>query len=881
MRISKERTRNGWLAPCLAALVATASPALAINGPQPAVGDYRFDAVCGIGPSGPAGLAIANANFASGVLIAPDVVATTLHWASGWSTNGIQTSYSASDLFPNDNNPNTVNYTLAVRFRRQVDGTGMAAGVAKFDAALTNQQMAESYFHVGVEQVIYQDSGPPYRDVVVLLKLERPVTHIDPMPLYQGLCDDGSIVRSFSAGFGQTGPGAGYSSTRGHLRYNESDIRVLRDANGDFEVGLGRSTAVTESLKVVPETNIRSPADSGGGILIERSDGSMELLQTTSALEDGTFVAQLLHIANSSPPTLPAAGYRNALSAIATFTAHEGDLTSSIAPLDSDYGGPDATIDLLDVIYLQRELALGNIAELDRTTTGSFFGDPGYGVSDGVLDSFDEAYILNIIDNSEALDPHHPRKTPDWLDLVPDERFNAADVARAQDLVDTGLYASDPELLRFDLDADGFFDQDDVDLLDGLLPKINQGLVGDLTGDGVVDQADGVLLNQVISSVPDIFDGGYEYLDALYIQGLDADLDGRIRTYSTSEHPFFQETGDERRLRALLFGDVVNTSGFPIEAATELPDNVADDTDRDTLIAVWHAYRSLNTLDGTQIIAVGGDDRFDVAGTETTGGFEQLPDGQYGLDDLLSLLLRIGGDDSIRAGALDLNDDGRYNALDWIEARDSFYTINQGILTALPTPPIVGIEPEYFRTAFMDVTTDPVDFVRFDHGFLGDFDRNAGFQCGEPSNIFVDPPVMPCPDPTVPTHTDNCADKAALEAALLAATFAFDGRKVLEPGYMFEMDADLDGDNDGDDYLAVLQHYQPADVTTFATSNGIPDGIVENSDYTTFLSWWSTSDPRADITATGLCVDQREPDGVIDASDFSCFVDWYATRLCP
>ena len=69
-----------------------------------------------------------------------------------------------------------------------------------------------------------------------------------------------------------------------------------------------------------------------------------------------------------------------------------------------------------------------------------------------------------------------------------------------------------------------------------------------------------------------------------------------------------------------------------------------------------------------------------------------------------------------------------------------------------------------------------------------------------------------------------------------------------------------------------------ADVTTTGTTNGIPDGAVDLSDFSFYLSLWSATDPAADITATGTCDTHAGGDGTVDLSDFSCFLsNWSGT----
>lgn len=70
-----------------------------------------------------------------------------------------------------------------------------------------------------------------------------------------------------------------------------------------------------------------------------------------------------------------------------------------------------------------------------------------------------------------------------------------------------------------------------------------------------------------------------------------------------------------------------------------------------------------------------------------------------------------------------------------------------------------------------------------------------------------------------------------------------------------------------------------ADFTTDGTGNGIPDGLVTLSDFAFYLSLWSQSDPRADITPDGTCDAGNGSDGVT-LSDFSCYLsEW--SQPCP
>ncbi|MEO0483263.1 MAG: GC-type dockerin domain-anchored protein [Planctomycetota bacterium] len=77
----------------------------------------------------------------------------------------------------------------------------------------------------------------------------------------------------------------------------------------------------------------------------------------------------------------------------------------------------------------------------------------------------------------------------------------------------------------------------------------------------------------------------------------------------------------------------------------------------------------------------------------------------------------------------------------------------------------------------------------------------------------------------------------------------------------------------------VTEACSPADITTTGNSSGIPDGILDLSDFSFYLSLWSQSDPAADVTATGVC-NFGAGDSIVNLSDFSCYLsEWSAG--CP
>lgn len=70
----------------------------------------------------------------------------------------------------------------------------------------------------------------------------------------------------------------------------------------------------------------------------------------------------------------------------------------------------------------------------------------------------------------------------------------------------------------------------------------------------------------------------------------------------------------------------------------------------------------------------------------------------------------------------------------------------------------------------------------------------------------------------------------------------------------------------------------PADLTTTGTAGSVPDGVVDISDFSYYLSLWSAMDPAADLTTTGTA--GGEPDGIVDVSDYSYYLGLWAAG-CP
>ena len=70
----------------------------------------------------------------------------------------------------------------------------------------------------------------------------------------------------------------------------------------------------------------------------------------------------------------------------------------------------------------------------------------------------------------------------------------------------------------------------------------------------------------------------------------------------------------------------------------------------------------------------------------------------------------------------------------------------------------------------------------------------------------------------------------------------------------------------------------PADLTTTGSTNGIPDGVINGSDFTYFLSLFASAHPASDLTTTGST--NGTPDGITNGSDFTYYLGLFAAG-CP
>lgn len=184
---------------------------------------------------------------------------------------------------------------------------------------------------------------------------------------------------------------------------------------------------------------------------------------------------------------------------------------------------------------------------------------------------------------------------------------------------------------------------------------------------------------------------------------------------------------------------------------------------------------------------------------------------------------------------LDANGDGRFNERDW--------PLIQALLNS----------------------TDPDDLAKYNLFVEDDLNQN-----GDPS------------DDQVIAQEDLDIIRSILDAGLGAGEFGdwngdgvvdcadyagapstFDA-EICDPGYLVELDFDLDGDNDGDDRTAFESLFPTADLAD-------PFGVLDLSDLTAFMAAFNNTEPLADLAP---------PYSVWDLNDLTAFMDAFQSP-CP
>ncbi len=116
-----------------------------------------------------------------------------------------------------------------------------------------------------------------------------------------------------------------------------------------------------------------------------------------------------------------------------------------------------------------------------------------------------------------------------------------------------------------------------------------------------------------------------------------------------------------------------------------------------------------------------------------------------------------------------------------------------------------------------------------------------------------------------------------------AASYGTSDGGALQPASQLPATTDADALLDAGEYTevlicALLGTCCPADLTTTGNASGVPDGVVDLSDFSFYLGAWSEGDAVADFTTTGTA--SGVPDGVVDLSDFSFYLGLWSSG-CP
>lgn len=159
-------------------------------------------------------------------------------------------------------------------------------------------------------------------------------------------------------------------------------------------------------------------------------------------------------------------------------------------------------------------------------------------------------------------------------------------------------------------------------------------------------------------------------------------------------------------------------------------------------------------------------------------------------------------------------------------------------------------------TALNDLipSTDPSDLMRWD------FDRSG--EIGEPDVEFLQMLLSVGLGAGVlgDFNLDNvadCDDLAAILDAIDNEEDPFDDYVIGDAEYRIELDADLDGDNDADDWYIIYGLLQPADINR--------DGEVNSVDFVQYLNLYNAQDPAADMNG----------DGQVNSVDFVIYLNYY------
>lgn len=843
----------------LAGLAVAAPVSMAIpvpSGQEADASDTRFDAVVAVGRrhqmSGPdawdwidpsTGIfdpTRNGRNVGSGTLIAPDVVLTVRHL---W-TNSLASSGMTLDEYlcgPSESCDDTRKW--AVRFRRNPDGT--VGTMNEFPIAPATVRGPDSFFHVNIIGAV--EFGGTTDSV--LLFLENPVTHIEPMPVtgvderlsftlgFRNMNVSGESTVSVAfpdimnpmwfAGWGSTVTTFGVGSGNNQFRFRPGFLRATM-----FDTWSGHA------FDYAPTGH----HDSGGPIVVVTGDGELAfggLISSGGSTTVGWGVS-----GEAANIWFHHAALSGLIGPLSPF-----DVTGSADPASPDYGKWDGRVDLTDVLYAAARITQGD-PDFDYTSTSNP-SLPGYGVPDSVVNSDDLLYFLQeqiASDNAANNWPTLPLPARD-ADNDGDGRFTANDF--------TASGMSQAQIDKYDFDADGSIGVSDLVIANHIHDLFGHGILGDINGDGVLDEDD-------LKDIRDLLQSGDPWdntpsTSTDYVVQLDDNLDGYMTAYDRRAVAFRLLPGD--------IGAFTEFDATPTDPRNDLPDFEVTRIER---ITVAQRLIGRTTLSGN------------LSYIETSGSGDPAsplwgrPDLDTNQADFKFFLWRhhevfgpggYAADPEARARMLpiyDANGDGRFNyadfeylqALDPLSAEAELWDLNNdGVFTIYD---LLSPGPADTQVVFETL------FIRgWNQGVVGDYDRSTQPDCCSTYSFCVPLDCVPAFDLAA-----DCGDYDSMFVAINCLSDSlFDGRTFFsdaDQGYRFELDADLDGDNDANDrnWIAI-QTLGIADINF--------DGAVDSADATLFASLVSAEDPVADIAA---------PYGVVDFYDLAAFLTRMNGGVC-
>ncbi len=311
---------------------------------------------------------------------------------------------------------------------------------------------------------------------------------------------------------------------------------------------------------------------------------------------------------------------------------------------------------------------------------------------------------------------------------------------------------------------------------------------------------------------------------------------------------------DKRYIAARLNpGDL--STGYVILATddTALRFGAPSNTNPDFEVGAWEAREYLGRTKSVQDTT--GRIGADVVGSGwVTGGACVLPDGLVTYEDRIYTLANwmTNCNASFQTNSLldfwffDHNSDGRVNFLD-ARSLEDFIDQNPSVYDPEWDLNTDGVNDSFdVRNLFTTVHLTSA----YGQGFLGDVDGSGSpvciDECSQPGRPHFslaaceDISTNTCAIPTIPIGAD-CDDLVAIRDDLEG--FFESGLSFGDPDFKVQLDADLDGDLDLDDQIAVLLFLQPADLVT--------DGFVNFFDISFFLEAYAAQDPSADFNGDG------------------------------